>query len=194
MTDGAPTVGVRDFGFALIVVAHGDPLALCYDGPHHITEYIDESFRRDAGSFAFGDEVDFAPVADGVYIAELLLVDDGTGDWPGSREVALQARNFRPATPAEWTAHLNEEWPWEPFVHVRPRRRQKIRRRCRGCGAFADEPRSDRCEIGDVGHCDIDVDQNGRLLPWSVPEADARDARADLDAFERRELLDGDDE
>lgn len=173
VTDGAPAGGGRDFGLALVVVVHGETFALCYDGPANIVDHIRECFRG-GDIFAFNDcnDWDHEAPSDGVFVVELRLIDDGPGDAPGSRECALQAKNFRVVTATEWTAHCGGEWPWEPFVISRPMRRQAIRQRCRGCGAFADEPRSDRCEIGDVGHCDIDVDQNGRLLPWSMTEAE----------------------
>jgi hypothetical protein len=56
---------------------------------------------------------DYAPHADGVYVGTLKLVDDGPGDWPGSREVALQLCDTHLATEEEWRAYRDGEWPWE---------------------------------------------------------------------------------
>ena len=182
----------RDFGLALIVVAHSKGLVLCYDGPDFLREVIRDDYVV-GGEFTL-ENVDHAPLADGVYVGELLLVDDGPGDWSGSREVALQMRNARPATLEEWTAHLNGEWAWEPFVREpRPNRelpRSTPRQRCTGCGEYADELRPDRCAgHNDAGHNDIDVDENGMAIPRTstTPEKDA------VDFFERRAPL-GDDE
>jgi len=98
----------------LVVFAYGAGLALaCEDG-------VALDFIRETGSGASIDGfvldtggVDYEPQADGVYIGVLSLVDDGPGDWPGSRECAPTLRDVRPATAAEWTAHLSGEWPWE---------------------------------------------------------------------------------
>ena len=101
----------------LVVFAYGAGLVLaCEDG-------VALDFIRENGSGASIDgfvldkeSVDHGPQADGVYIGVLSLVDDGPGDWPGSRECAPALRDVRPATEAEWTAHLSGEWPWESGV------------------------------------------------------------------------------
>jgi hypothetical protein len=93
----------------------GGGFCLCWEADDAIGEYI-----HDCGGsrepFALKDlpvDYDVAAVgAPGVYVARLRFVDDGPGDWPGSREVLLQLHDMRRATAEEWKAHLDGEWPW----------------------------------------------------------------------------------
>jgi hypothetical protein len=160
----APALASRDSGLALVVVAHGRGSAICWDAHFRIKEFVSDGW---GGGETFNlDAVDHEPVEDGVFIAEMVLVDDGPGDYPGTRETALQLRNFRRVSEAEWGAFLAGDWPWKPF---------EKRLRCRGCGAYADEPRPDRCEVhGDAGHGDIEVDERGMSIPdEALDEIDA---------------------
>ncbi len=98
---------------ALVVFAHGRGLVLCYSGDEHVKQFV-----SDAGgsSDTFDTEncgVDFKDPGDGVFIVDMDLVDDGPGDWPGSREVAIQFSNARKATKDEWNMVNDGDWPWE---------------------------------------------------------------------------------
>ena len=99
----------------LFVIAHGMALALaCEDG--EMLKYLQENGNgASSDGFSFDDEsVDYdTTLAQGVYIGTLKLVDEGPGDWPGTREYAPQLSESRLATEDEWRAHLRGEWPWE---------------------------------------------------------------------------------
>lgn len=58
---------------------------------------------------------------DGLYVWEGDYVDDGPGDWPGSRECRLDGW-WRRATDEEWARHGRDEWPWDDVheEHVQP--------------------------------------------------------------------------
>jgi hypothetical protein len=58
------------------------------------------------------EDFDHEPQPDGIYIAELVFVDEGPGDWPGSRETSIGVRNWRLATAAEWEEYVEGNWPW----------------------------------------------------------------------------------
>jgi hypothetical protein len=97
----------------LVVMAHGNGLCLVCE-PGLVLDHLHENgsgASEDGFAFA-GHGVDHEPLPDGVYVGELVFIDDGPGDWPGSREVAVSLRKTRLATVEEWTAHLNGEWPW----------------------------------------------------------------------------------
>jgi len=98
---------------ALVVFAHGQGLALCYSGDEHVKQFISDV---GGSSDTFDTEkcgVDFEYPGDGVFIVDMKLVDDGPGDYPGTREVAIQFTNTRKATKDEWSAHCDALWPWE---------------------------------------------------------------------------------
>ena len=98
---------------ALVVFAHGRGLVLCYSGDEHVRQFISDS---GGSNDTFDTEtcgVDFENPGDGVFIVDMKLVDDGPGDWPGSREVAIQFSNARKATKEEWSNHCDDLWPWE---------------------------------------------------------------------------------
>lgn len=103
---------------ALVVFAHGQGLVLCYSGDEHVKQFI-----SDAGgsSDMFDTEtcgVDFEDPGDGVFIVDMKLVDDGPGDYPGTREVAIQFTNARKATKKEWNMHCDALWPWEVQIDM----------------------------------------------------------------------------
>lgn len=49
---------------------------------------------------------------DGVHVWEGVYVDDGPGDWPGTREYRLEG-TFRPLTKEEWESLESGEDPWD---------------------------------------------------------------------------------
>ena len=100
-------------GRALVVVHHGLPLAVCWDGDEGVRQYLDDVVGH-PDTFPFGAAgVDYDELTDGLWIGELRIADNGPGDWPGSRECILKFCKERYATPDEWQAHLSGEWPWE---------------------------------------------------------------------------------
>lgn len=104
---------MNEEGRAVVVFAHGVGYALSYDGCEAVKDCISEA----GGGFdSFDLDVigaDYeAPDGFNICIASLRLIDDGPGDWPGSREVCLQLFDIRPATADEWAAYRRGEWPW----------------------------------------------------------------------------------
>jgi hypothetical protein len=102
-------------GKALVIVAHGKALVLAWQAGDSLYEAmrqggIKESFAPEDEGFDMGP----APSGDGIYVCDLGWVDDGPGDWPGSREVLPSIQAWRQATAEEWGRHLKNEWPWEP--------------------------------------------------------------------------------
>ena len=102
-------------GKALVIVAHGKVLVLAWQAGESLYEVMTGQGGSKDG-FAPEDEgFDMAaPGDDGVYVCDLGWVDDGPGDWPGSREVLPSIKTWRLATEKEWSRHLKNEWPWEP--------------------------------------------------------------------------------
>jgi hypothetical protein len=173
VTDGAPTVGGRpgDFGLALVVIIHGAGLVLCWDGPAYFKEFVSDARGGGNDSFTF-DCIDHEMIEDGLFIVELVLIDDGPGDWPGSRESCLHARNFRQATPEEWKAHLVGDWPWEPLLTAVPPV-PIPRDRCTNCGEYDTVDRPAKCfSFSDMGHNDIPVDEKGIAIIENVSLSD----------------------
>ncbi len=99
----------------LVVYAHGQALALVCE-PGITLDFIHESdSKANTDGFVLDEAVvDYGIMPDGVYYGVLSLVDDGPGDWPGSREVCPSLSDVRPVTADEWKAHLQGEWPWDP--------------------------------------------------------------------------------
>lgn len=102
----------------LVVVAHGKGLVvLCEDSS--ALRFVEE-FGSGASCDGFVPEENAVALEipkeglrDGVYIAELRVVDGGPESWemPHVRDYYAEIRDFRPATPEEWSAHLAGEWP-----------------------------------------------------------------------------------
>jgi hypothetical protein len=100
----------------LFAFAHGDGVVLvCEEG-------APLSFVQENGNGASEDgfvlskegiDVGLDPDVPGVYFGVLGLVDDGPGDYPGTREFAVSLSEVRDVTAEEWKAHLAGEWPWE---------------------------------------------------------------------------------
>jgi len=105
-------------GKAMVVFAHGKGLVVCWQAQTYVAQFISDagggggtdSFDLDDVGADYNDDID-----DGVWLFDLGLVDDGPGDWPGSRECMLQLTNGRHATAEEWAYHRGDEWPWEPI-------------------------------------------------------------------------------
>lgn len=99
---------------ALVVQYMGRPLAVLYSANSWMCELI-TGLGADSDSFDVEEmnlESDL-PDEDGVYVVDLVGVDDGPGDWPGSRETTVALRHPRAATKEEWAAHCRGEWPWD---------------------------------------------------------------------------------
>lgn len=112
--EGDPTTEADVVGKALVTVRYGRGYALLFQGGYALKQLLDdvgctgESFPIDA--------LDYNTPDDGIYICDVKIVDDGPGDWPGSREAIPQLLNFRLATPEEWLAFIDGDWPWESFA------------------------------------------------------------------------------
>jgi hypothetical protein len=104
----------------VFVMAHGTGLALCCE------ESIVLDYLSEVGSGATVDGfpldshgVDYdTKLPDGVYMGVMSLVDDGPGDYPGSREVCPSLGDARLATADEWRAFIEGEYPWDPKVEI----------------------------------------------------------------------------
>jgi hypothetical protein len=99
----------------LFVLAHGTGAALVCE-PGAPLEFLSENGHgaNEDGFLLEKEGIDFdAGLPDGVYVGTLSLVDDGPGDWPGSREFCARLDDVRLATADEWKAHLAGQWPWE---------------------------------------------------------------------------------
>jgi hypothetical protein len=102
-------------GKALVVVVHGEPFVIAWQAGMYLSEMM--SGQGASGeTFAPGEcGFDMEVPPDGVYLCDLGWVDDGPGDWPGSREVVCSIKEWQPATKEQWQHHLKNEWPWEPL-------------------------------------------------------------------------------
>lgn len=98
-------------GKVLVAVGPGDAMVLVADvapGAH----WLDEFGVREDGFACEENGIDVACGEQGLFIGNLAVVDDGPGDWPGTRECAVVINELRPVTAAEWKAHCRGEWPW----------------------------------------------------------------------------------
>lgn len=104
---------------ALVMFAYGKGYILTWVAEEYIAQYI-----SDCGGSVDGFDLDYVtctytdPKCDGLMVANLSLVDDGPGDYSGTRECILQLDNWRPATEKEWTDFREGNWPWEPPPHL----------------------------------------------------------------------------
>jgi len=97
---------------ALIAVAHGHPLALVWSAEDWISSFINDAGGGE--TFALEDiSADYEDSGDGIFTAAIRVVDDGPGDWPGSRECVVQFTDFTHVTADEWAAHCRGDWPWD---------------------------------------------------------------------------------
>ncbi len=100
---------------ALVIVYEGATLGAAYSADNSMRELM-------IGCGAMSDCFDLqamniesdVPKEDGVYVSDIVAVDDGPGDWPGSRETIPALKGTRKATKEEWLAHCRGEWPWVP--------------------------------------------------------------------------------
>jgi hypothetical protein len=101
-----------EHGKALVVFSHGKPAVLTYGGPRWLVDYVSNEWGAPA-EYVADRWADYEAPPDGVYIAELAMVDDGPSDWnDGSRESIETLRKFRPVTAREWSVFLDGDWPW----------------------------------------------------------------------------------
>jgi hypothetical protein len=96
------------------VVAHGQGVVLTYQAVSWLTNFIQDVVGGSAESFTLEKAGADYNLKDGVWVADLDIVDDGPGDWPGSRESLLQVKRAHPVTQEEWVSYLDGDWPWEP--------------------------------------------------------------------------------
>ncbi len=108
------TKEARSKSRVLVVMMHGEGLCLCCE-PGLVLDYLHEGGgSASEDGFVLEDHgVDHAELPDGIYVGELSLIDDGPGDYPGTREVCPALSGVRLATVEEWKAHLRGEWPWD---------------------------------------------------------------------------------
>jgi hypothetical protein len=101
---------------ALVVMAHGKGLCVSCE-PGVALDFIHEndSTATEDGFVLDQASVDYCEtLPDGVYYGVLVLLDDGPGDAPGSREFFASLTSVRLATAEEWHSHLRGEWAWDP--------------------------------------------------------------------------------
>jgi hypothetical protein len=108
-------MGEKKNGRALVTAMHGTALVLAWDGDEALQNMLDAAgVHVGGGDFAAGKAgMDYELDEDGTYVVDLVIEDDGEGDYPGTREYCVAMRNERPATKEEWNRHLDGEWPWE---------------------------------------------------------------------------------
>ncbi len=102
----------RSSNKALVIVCHGAAYVVLHD----LSTEIEELLIADGGKtdgFALGDtSIDHAEMPPGVWTVSVRVIDDGPGDWPGSRESAIQFYDERLATAEEWQGFCAGELPW----------------------------------------------------------------------------------
>ena len=97
---------------ALVIFAHGKGFVISWKAEDSVTRFIEDAGGNQDGFDLELVGVDFTIPADGLWVGDLKLIDDGPGDWPGSREFALQIYAWRPGTTEEWASFRAGEWPW----------------------------------------------------------------------------------
>jgi hypothetical protein len=100
---------------ALVVFAHGKGFVLEHRAGGVVREFIHDAGGGGDSGFdleACGVDCDAARWEGQLVSGRLKLVDDGPGDYPGTRECCLQLMDCRPATAEEWEHYRRGEWPW----------------------------------------------------------------------------------
>lgn len=98
---------------ALVIVFCNVSYVLMYDVAHEIEEMLLADGGKTDGFALSETNIDHPEMmASGVWTVSVRIVDDGPGDWPGSRESVVQFYDERPATTQEWKAFCDGELPW----------------------------------------------------------------------------------
>lgn len=99
---------------AIVVVHGGVARAVCCDLSEAMLEYLGTTVDDENQAFSPHEApIDWNVPGDGVWTMRARMVDDGPGDWPGSREVIVQLYGARPTTKEEWLAFCErKEPPW----------------------------------------------------------------------------------
>ena len=95
----------------VVVYAHGVPQLLGGEVDYDLSQLLSDFGVSLDGSTTL-EGVDYPKRPDGVYIAKIKAVDDGPGDWPGSREVALTLSDVEAITKEQWVAWCSGDYPW----------------------------------------------------------------------------------
>jgi hypothetical protein len=99
----------------LVAFFFGEGLVLCCEKSVVLDFICEGGIGASEDGFTLdGAGVDYKLKPDGLYIGVLRLVDDGAGDYPGTREYMPSLADTRLATKREWRAHLAGDWPWKP--------------------------------------------------------------------------------
>jgi hypothetical protein len=97
----------------LLLISHaGIATAIVIDVDEPVMQHIHDCGGDVDGWDLEGADVDAHAFVDGALVASVKMIDDGPGDWPGSRETVASIYDVRPATKEEWQAHVHGEWPW----------------------------------------------------------------------------------
>lgn len=113
----------RPAGMALVVMAHGLGCVTAWQGDEHVRNYIQDAGGGDGRECSFplssiGGKR-HRPHTDGVFVVELAWERVGLSDLPeGGPEYDLRPSNWTPVTKETWQAHLDGEWPWEPYPEI----------------------------------------------------------------------------
>jgi len=99
---------------ALVLVAHGRALGLEWTCPRAMQEFLENSGACVKSPYLEFDSIDHdEKMPDGLYLCDLRFQDAGPSDWPGTREVEVQAFDWRPATADEWKSFCAGEPVWD---------------------------------------------------------------------------------
>ena len=107
-----PTSSPRT-GLVLVVFAHGSGVVLYEDLHDHVESFIREGgFALDVPFGLDAVNIDYTPEPDGVFVGEVVLADDGPGDYPGTRETRAEVRGLRFVTEEEWRRFCDDLCPF----------------------------------------------------------------------------------
>lgn len=97
---------------ALVVVCHGIAYVVLYDLGTELEELLLANGGKTDGFTLSHANIDHAEMPPGVWTVSVRVIDDGPGDWPGSRESAIQFYDERLATKEEWEGFCEGALPW----------------------------------------------------------------------------------